>query len=882
MTASAGYRYQCEIEPEFQSYEDTVEDFAKIPELLELLKKEELDKYLLRKYTADRLALYVILGSIVFDSIIEHSNDELYSRVKSAFAQFSETGIRMAEVAYPKLIEMASNEKASFLTSGNRQIQYVFPQIYGGIIENPHFVNAIAQSSRVLLMQDIRDRPRRNTELNLLLDEIARSFPSLSTNSNSQVLSLFTTMFPVVIQYAQLSSNGVKWTRRATTFGSKEQTGSFLVKLLEIKTDRYSYMLLGYLPSQPIESSPQNFPSLTAISDVDEEISQILPEGVKGSPGKRKKELELAYTIVGENEADYSVLQLEAGESHRTYVYGGITVKKRMPKLAGNVPENDEENSVNLKLNGEQEGAAKNQIKSIETQTKQENSVVPLVEYEKQITSEREQSESNSRNFKTKVSESNQSSMTEIKFSTLPTTSIMLSDYCVNCSSRKTDELIFNKAPCKHGYCARCLLSIYPRLPFNCVGIPPCNSVLEAKEIEQYYKIYLDKYPNSPLGPQISDMLNYSARSGKLSTKRNNDSSPEVALLNCNLCKRSMKPEFVFRNRCKHHYCIECLRTSNWYRSVECFVQTCFSALETEKIELFFINSPYKAEYKRNIVPQKADSSILNSPRNLSGKNTVTQPKDKTSCSLCKTLLVTSQLFKNPYCGDFFCTQCIKLAKLEGHISCPVRDCGRKLDRAAVSQLKALLEKKDPSVITAIVACCTCNHKAELTYQRNAKPDYFKCQQCKETMCFRHETLMKNCFCFCPKCIGTLKLDLRSDTKSCQNCKLYICFSCNKMIDPQKPCLCTCRLCFEKKEDRNSIICVNCRENASFCQNCQEELFDESRVKLKCGHFICISCRFEHLENLQNNSGSIKTSGKKRSNEVVEHCLICDHLAGFI
>ena len=799
MALASGTQYYCSIEPYFETYTDFIKAYSNNQELVDVLLKEELDRYIFRRYSGEKVLLYVILGSILFDSIIEYSNEVFYSRIRKALVsvqkQFNENNLRIVDMTYRELVEIAKKEKEIFLKSEKGIVKSVFPQIYKRIIENPNYVNALAQSSRVLLIQEIIERPKRSVELNFLLDELVKKFPLLSPTLHYQVLSLFTSVFPIMLQYTQIDISQRKLMKRGNAFKSDDSEASLRVKLLEIRSSGEPFTLVCYPPAKVAQLARVRVEavSLTTLVDGEEEKSQTIPKGEIASPGQILKGLRQVPASIGENEAEEIVYHLDSEESdsgEKSSLRSGSKYGKSLEKMS----ENEMQKSKKQLL-------------------------------------------------------------------------------CVNCKTQKPQDCVFNTSACGHEYCAECLLCIYSFLPLKCTGSKDCACVLDKRNIENFYRGFLQKTSDSVLAQQINGVLNPLNYETRVSDSRSGgDRSPAIELVKCSLCQGAVTSDIIFKNKCNHRYCLYCVQDCEWDKATKCLFKGCHTGIEARALELFIIDQQKKNQ-KDNYTSSTGISAL--------------EEKNMLNCSLCRKAMKPTLVFKNSNCGDLYCSECIKSKELDRQNNCPFQGCKQKINRAALNQFIILSTKEDASIVTETVSCFGCDGKVELTFPRESKPEYCKCNSCKQVNCLKHVGLMKKCYCYCRKCSGTFKTDLINEVKGCKGCGIFVCNNCEKETSAEKPCGCICSICLENKATGDgSIICSNCIENPRVCQICLDDLFDESKIKLKCGHFVCIKCKFESLEIVESNQkifkGKAGQNGKKENKEAPERCYICDILAGYL
>ena len=800
---------QCIISPNFENYPSFINEYSKNQELTDLLVKQELDRYLLRKYTSENLSLYVILGTILLDKMIaENAEEELFAQVKKAVTQtqkaFKDINLKTVEMNYQKLLEALKNDKEAILRESNGNIEKAFPKLYERIVKNPNYSTAIAQSMRALLIQEITNRSLHTPELGHILEEITRKFPELSADLYPPILEIFASMFPIRIDYILMQQWKRKWVDKDFVFYRDEASSGFPVKIVEIRCGKNSHALVCYKPFVSKDSA------LNGFVDREESVESHLMNG--------------------------------NGE----HVKSNGLISKKKSEEQGNYGHEEE---IKTSKNGVK--GIQHHSKGFEEETK--NDFPPLGE--------------------------NGNQMEPAK-----------PNYCVNCKSPHPGDHIFTKLLCKHGHCAECLLYIYPCLPLTCRNEPACNCDIPRKEVEAFYRNFLKRYHSSPLAPQIHEILNpvdfvsnsQPNHSESFSAHITHNQAPPMpndeTLVECDSCRVYLAPDVIFKNKCNHTICIYCVQERNWSIAVKCFFKGCLAELKKRELEEFVI-----AKGDPNHKPT-LNSDPAFAPTNGSDTSFAPSKKDMVTCSLCNRSMVHTKVFKNSSCGHFYCTDCISYDDLEHKTYCPQKNCYSTINRSAMKNFVTMVAKEEMVVMTTTVACFACNENTELSYTKNSKPTYFKCLKCNQVNCLTHRGAMKECYCYCPGCSGNLKIDLKKNTKSCINCKQYLCGTCKKELEADKTCGCTCRVCLEKNEDKTSMICVTCREDPKVCPECLEELNEYTRFAMKCKHVICKACRLESFDAADRDRTYHRNemNGETKNKQLPEKCSICDLLAKFI
>ena len=239
----------CSIKPNFESYNEFLKTCPKASELPEILSKDEPSQMHFRRYSLAKFPLLVVLGSIIFDSIIYYDADVLYQRVKRAFEYLHEKSEgynwKIWAIDYCKLVQMAQRIKKKAVVTGAPRFRNVFYDVYKAIDQNPHFMLAIAHSSKGVLLEELlRNYEILDNDTEFLLAELSKSDASLGREYFPATLQLFTAMFPYQIEYAELQATN-QWAKLETF--SPKISGGVRLKLIENRTEKeIARAMIGY------------------------------------------------------------------------------------------------------------------------------------------------------------------------------------------------------------------------------------------------------------------------------------------------------------------------------------------------------------------------------------------------------------------------------------------------------------------------------------------------------------------------------------------------------------------------------------------------------------------------------------------------------------
>ena len=319
----------------------------------------------------------------------------------------------------------------------------------------------------------------------------------------------------------------------------------------------------------------------------------------------------------------------------------------------------------------------------------------------------------------------------------------------------------------------------------------------------------------------------------------------EDQLAECSLCYAPLRSCDMFINAlCGHRYCRYCIEDSR-YIGTFCRFSGCFQYLDTEGLQTFISMGKMDVEE----VPQQNVNNT--SPKTESVKSSPSKKQiEYALCTVCYSRKEVSKMYANP-CGHLYCVDCVQANIDSGRKYCLSRACSKLIDTTAMNAFVEQLIADEMRVMS--VTCKSCNTENVFEYQKTAKPDYFKCSECKLVSCFKHADVMAKCLCICDTCLNSLELNLDTLAKSCRKCGKGYCTVCGERQEKVGPrCDCICGLCFGKKGSKSDKICQTCLAKPVICPECYDVMDESNEFTMACGHSICLTCQQMTNENESN------------------------------
>eukprot|EP01017_Pseudomicrothorax_dubius_P002670 TRINITY_DN10186_c0_g1_i3.p1 TRINITY_DN10186_c0_g1~~TRINITY_DN10186_c0_g1_i3.p1 ORF type:complete len:351 (-),score=3.23 TRINITY_DN10186_c0_g1_i3:40-1092(-) len=203
-----------------------------------------------------------------------------------------------------------------------------------------------------------------------------------------------------------------------------------------------------------------------------------------------------------------------------------------------------------------------------------------------------------------------------------------------------------------------------------------------------------------------------------------------------------------------------------------------------------------------------------------------------TKCSACLEFCEKKQIKVFKECKHEVCPKCFELGKYY----CVVKDCVSEyfvVPTTKNEEIETQTEKRQPRMIT----CRGCNKRIEKPSSAEQSAIY-KCSNCKQELCNRHDDVYSFCHCSCRKCGESLPRGTYYD--ECSKCRKE---SENSWFS-NSTSLSKKELCFVCDYDYTEPQAKHCRKCSKSCMACLVAYgTPSSLMKMgKCKHMICLRC----------------------------------------
>lgn len=419
---------------------------------------------------------------------------------------------------------------------------------------------------------------------------------------------------------------------------------------------------------------------------------------------------------------------------------------------------------------------------------------------------------------------------------------------CDLCKKEETTFQFFKNLECNHLYCMSCIEKQKPRY---CI-IKNCNIPINQDMIEDFKK-------NAQTSTRYSQCYN---------------------------CQTSETKESFFS--CEpsdfHKFCYKCSqillkkKESN-FSYVPCPAQNCLGFFEVKKL-INYLNL-HKLNQNESI-----GKKILNKDEATSISKSIKNEKiNSVACDKCHYLENKNNCFINPDCNHILCLECCKQKynkslpqKLSysqryyqpsSHYFCDIQYCCKNFEfeglQTFLMNANSSLEEKTNKLVECEKQCFKCKKSSNVFVQLGGEVNYYKCEYCKEVMCYIHRFELEKCFCFCKKCLSKTEANpIIPYLRTCVDCKMHFCLLCAKELSN---CICYCQMCFELLENNKNKFCEICENQ---CHNCKDKIDKEAFVRMegcKKQHKICFKCYFKNSYKDRLKWSSVREEDKS--------CFIC-------
>lgn len=440
----------------------------------------------------------------------------------------------------------------------------------------------------------------------------------------------------------------------------------------------------------------------------------------------------------------------------------------------------------------------------------------------------------------------------EFKFSCLQNVEKNLK-ICDLCKKEENALKLFKNSDCNHHYCISCL----------------------EKERSKFCEI---KNCKASINQSLIDTFKKSLHASS-------------SISRCYKCQKIEKKESFFscdRNDF-HKFCYKCSqilleKKKITYSFIECPAQPCFGLFEVKRLTTYLnlnkVNQTENSEQQKLIKDDKVNS-ISNSIKN--------EKLNSVQCDKCHHFENKNNCFINPDCNHILCLECSKQKynkslpqkftyseryyQTSDRHYCDITYCYRRFEFEALQlflmNANSSLEEKTNKLIECEKQCFKCKKSSKIFVQSGGEVNYYKCEFCKEVMCYIHKFELEKCFCFCKKCLSKTEANpIIPNLRTCVDCKIHFCLICAKDLSN---CICYCQMCFELLENEESNLCETCQ---SQCYICKDEIDKDDLIKIEgCNkqHKTCFKCYFQ-----DSNKNKLKWSKSVKEEEKV--CFICKKL----
>ena len=245
MKPTIAIRQSCKLFSKFFDYEGLLDDYLEESGVVSSLRRENLKKAMFRKYIGKELPIFHILGSILMDDIILHACEPRINQIKKAFEYMTNqqilSDLEAVEKNFQQLVSIINEERDRFMPTlqVNDRMESLFSLIYSKIIEDPNFVNAVAQSSRILVLHHLMmDQKYSSPTLRTAIIE-----DSSITEFYPQILSIFVSLQPYNIEYIQIhNENGSNMEQKLFCHDSQLQYFSLCILEIKIRKGHESFI----------------------------------------------------------------------------------------------------------------------------------------------------------------------------------------------------------------------------------------------------------------------------------------------------------------------------------------------------------------------------------------------------------------------------------------------------------------------------------------------------------------------------------------------------------------------------------------------------------------------------------------------------------------